>query len=192
MANTPPEPTFALGDDEIPEEVVARAEWRWVGVVAGLTVFMFAVMVYAGLHYAAAPPSNLETVEPTGLHRAGSEFVETNLGSAVQPDGTVVVRVVAQQYAFAPSVLTVPVDTPVVFRVTSPDVIHGFLVTGTNVNTMVVPGFVSSVRARFARTGEFLMPCHEFCGPAHHDMWARVRVVAKAEFPFDPTGGQRF
>ena len=41
-----------------------------------------------------------------------------------------IVRVIAQQYSFVPSCIVVPADTQVVFRVTSPDVVHGFLITG--------------------------------------------------------------
>ena len=70
----------------------------------------------------------------------------------------------------------------VVFRVTSPDVIHGFLISGTNVNSMVVPGFVAEVRTRFDKPGEHLMPCHEYCSVGHEGMWARVKVVDRREF----------
>jgi cytochrome c oxidase subunit 2 len=89
----------------------------------------------------------------------------------------------AQQYSFVPNCLTLPADTLIKFRVTSPDVIHGFLLVGTNVNTMVLPGFVAEVRTRFAKAGEYTLPCDEFCGLDHHDMWARVTVIPKDQFP---------
>jgi len=47
---------------------------------------------------------------------------------------------------------------------------------------MLVPGYVSVQSARFARPGEHLMPCHEFCGVGHEGMWAKVKVVEKATF----------
>jgi cytochrome c oxidase subunit 2 len=71
---------------------------------------------------------------------------------------------------------------PVKFRLSSADVVHGFMLPDTNVNTMVVPGFVAEVRTRFANEGEYAMPCHEFCGLGHHAMWAHVRVVQKERF----------
>jgi cytochrome c oxidase subunit 2 len=160
---------------------VERSERRWAYVVAGVIGFVFVVIIYAGLHWAADPPSNVETIDASRLHLAG-EFVEANLGTAVQPDGSVIVRVIAQQYSFVPQCIVVPADTPVVFRVTSPDVVHGFLITGTNVNSMVVPGFISEVRTRFDRPGDHLMPCHEYCSVGHEGMWARVRVVDRLEF----------
>ena len=73
-------------------------------------------------------------------------------------------------------------EYPVKFRLTSADVVHGFLLPDTNVNTMVVPGFVAEVRTRFTHEGEYAMPCHEFCGLGHHAMWAHVSVVPQERF----------
>jgi cytochrome c oxidase subunit 2 len=162
-------------------DVVDFSERRWATVVAGVVALVFAVIVFASVHWAAQPPSNVETIDASTLHLSG-EFMEANLGTAVQPDGSAIVRVIAQQYSFVPSCIVVPTDTPVVFRVTSPDVIHGFLVAGTNVNSMVIPGFVAEVRTRFDKAGEHLMPCHEYCSVGHEGMWARVRAVDRRDF----------
>ena len=53
---------------------------------------------------------------------------------------------------------------------------------GTNVNSMVLPGFVAEVRTRFDKPGDHLMPCHEYCSVGHEGMWARVKVVERAEY----------
>jgi cytochrome c oxidase subunit II len=82
----------------------------------------------------------------------------------------------------------VPEGQNVTLRLASPDVIHGILVTGTNVNTMVVPGYVSQVHTVFRTTGDLLMPCHEFCGFGHSQMLARVRVVPREQFHPDAQG----
>ena len=165
----------------LPHEVIEGSERRWAYVVAGVVGFMLAVIIFTSAHLIAQPPSNVETIDASRLHLAG-EFLEENLGTEVRPDGSVVVRVVAQQYSFVPACIVVPADAPVVFRVTSPDVVHGFLITDTNVNTMVVPGFVSQVHTDFTRTGDLLMPCHEYCGLGHSEMWATVQVVPESEF----------
>jgi len=47
---------------------------------------------------------------------------------------------------------------------------------------MLVPGYVSSLRARFETPGERLMPCHEFCGMGHEGMWGRIKVVDTVAF----------
>ena len=171
-----------LPDGVVPEPVVVRTEERWVAIMAALLVVMMTVIVVTGVAGALHPPSNVEVIDPQTLHLKG-EFVESNLGTAVEHDGSVTVRLIAQQYDFVPRVVRVPADTPVRFRLTSADVVHGFLLPGTNVNTMVVPGFVAEVRTRFSRPGEYEMPCHEFCGLGHHAMVAHVSVVPKDHFP---------
>jgi len=155
---------------------VERAERHWAYVVAGVVAFVFGVIIFTGVHWAAQPPSNVETIDASRLHLSG-EFMEANLGTAMQPDGSAIVRVIAQQYTFVPQCIVVPAKTEVVFRVTSPDVVHGFLIAGTNVNSMVVPGFVAEVRTRFDTPGEHVMPCHEYCSVGHEGMWARVEVL---------------
>jgi cytochrome c oxidase subunit II len=171
-----------LPDGLVPEEQVARTENLWLIVMGGMLVAMMTVVVVTGVTNALHPPSNVETVDPTTLH-LGGEFAESNLGTAVDPDGSVTVRLIAEQYAFVPDCARVPVDTPVKFRITSTDVIHGFLLPSTNVNTMVMPGFIAEVRTTFSRPGVYNMPCHEFCGDGHHGMWARVNVLPKEQFP---------
>jgi cytochrome c oxidase subunit 2 len=171
-----------LPDGIIPGERIAATEKRWIALMLGMLAVMMAVMVVTGVTHALHPASNVETIDPTTLHLSG-EFVESNLGTAVEPDGSVTVRLVGEQYAFVPDCTQVPADTPVKFRITSTDVIHGFLLPATNVNTMVVPGFVAEVRSSFSRPGVYDMPCNEFCGYGHHGMWARVRAVPKEQFP---------
>lgn len=175
-------PGQSLPDGIVPESVVVRTEQRWVAIMAAMLIVMMTIIVVTGVSGALRPPSNVEVVDPQTLHLQG-EFVESNLGTAVEPDGSVTVRMVAMQFDFVPQTVTVPADTAVRFRLSSADVIHGFLLPYSNVNTMVVPGFVSEVLTRFPRPGEYEMPCHEFCGLGHHAMVARVIVVPRDRFP---------
>jgi len=161
--------------------VALRAERRWAIFASALILLMLVIIVFSGLHWAMMPPSRVETVDPTRLQLSG-EFVDDNLGSAVETDGSVVVRFIAQQYSFTPQCLLVPAGTPVTFRTTSADVVHGLLVTNTNINTMVVPGYISTLETSFAHPGDHLMPCHEFCGFGHQTMWANVKVIDKDTF----------
>jgi cytochrome c oxidase subunit II len=161
--------------------VAERVERRWAMLSIGIIVVLAGAAAFAGLHQATMPQGRVETIQPQTIHLAG-EFTEQNLGSAIEPDGSVTVRAVGQQYSFAPQCMVVPVDTPVTFRATSPDVVHGFLIQGTNINTMLVPGYISEIPTRFKQPGEHLMPCQEFCGVGHEGMWAKVKVVDRAEF----------
>jgi len=172
----------SLPDGMVPENQIARTESRWVAVMLSMLGVMMAIIVVTGVTNALHPPSNVETIDPTTLH-LGGEFAESNLGTALEPDGSVTVRMIAEQYSFVPECAQVPANTPVKFRLTSPDVIHGFLLPATNVNTMVVPGFVAEVRTSFERPGVYEMPCDEFCSYGHHGMWARVHVVPQNQFP---------
>ena len=158
-----------------------RTERRWAAVAVAVLTLLVVMATFAALYHGAMPQSRVETADPRTLH-LGGEFIESNLGSALEPDGTVTVRFIGQQYSFTPSCILVPTDTPVTFRVTSADVVHGFLIDGTNINLMLVPGYVSSLGARFDAPGERLMPCHEFCSVGHEGMWGRIKIVERAAF----------
>ncbi len=161
--------------------MAAHAERRWTLSSVAIVVLLTASAALAGIHQMVMPQGRVETIDPRTIHLKG-EFVESNLGSALEPDGSVTVRAIAQQYSFTPECLVVPADTPITLRATSPDVIHGLLIVGTNVNTMLVPGYISSLPVRFDRPGEHVMPCQEYCGVGHEGMWAKVKVVDKAAF----------
>jgi len=170
----------------IDEQGVARSERRWSRVVASFVVVMLAATLFAALALHRNPPSNLERIDPKTLHLSG-EFAEPNLGTRVE-NGQVVVRIVTTQFAFVPRCVVVPEGRPVTLRLSSPDVIHGIIVSGTNVNTMVVPGYVSQVHTEFPNRGTFLMPCQEFCGLGHSQMLAHVEVVPDDQFRPDAQG----
>jgi cytochrome c oxidase subunit II len=168
-------------DHSLGEAVAARNERRWatlsiviIGVLVGMAAFI-------GIHQATMPQGHVETADPMTLHLSG-EFIESNLGSAIEADGSVTVRAIGQQYSFTPQCLVVPAETPITLRATSADVVHGLLIEGTNINTMLVPGYVSELPIQFSAAGEHVMPCQEFCGVGHQGMWAKVKVVDKTAF----------
>ncbi|XDA04885.1 cytochrome C oxidase subunit II (plasmid) [Cupriavidus sp. Agwp_2] len=159
-------------------------------VVGLIIVVIILLMIFAGLHWASMPPSRVETVDVKTLHLRG-EFAEGNLGTAVDADGKVTVRLIAQQYSFEPQCIVVPAGVPVTFRGTAADAIHGFIVGTTNANTMLIPGFVATFTTTFPKAGEHLMPCHEYCGTGHEAMWARVQVLPREEFMARARGAER-
>ena len=166
------------------EERGRAAERLWARSMTVIIVALVGVVVYTTVYWGWHTPSQQETIDSTSLHKGG-EFSETGLGTFIAPDGSAVVRILAQQYAFIPSCVLVPAGVPVKMRVVSADVVHGFLIQGTNVNAMVVPGYVTTVRTSFREARDHAMPCHEFCGVGHQAMWARVRVVEAGRFPFE-------
>jgi len=170
-----------MAEGVVPREIVDRTENRWLVTMATMLLIMAVIVIATAITGALHPSSNVEVIDSQTLHLRG-EFVESNLGTAIEPDGSATVRVLAETYAFVPHCVTVPAGTPVKFRLTSADVVHGFLLPDTNVNTMVIPGFVAEVRTKFAEPHEYAMPCHEFCGFGHQAMWAHVSVVPKERF----------
>jgi cytochrome c oxidase subunit II len=177
-------------DDHHGAEVAERTERRWAilsVVIAAVLTLMAAV---AGIHQATMPQARVETADPARLHLAG-EFVESNLGTVLDPNGAVTVRAIGQQYSFTPACILLPAQTPITLRATSADVIHGILIQGTNINTMLVPGYISEQHMRFEKTGDYLMPCQEFCSFGHEGMWGKVKVIDKAEFSSRAKNGGR-
>jgi len=150
----------------------------WMGVAAALIVIFLAAIVVAAGAYAIHPPSHVETIDPTTVLE-DPEF--GNPGVAIQPDGSVVVTLVAEMFFFDPDPIEVPAGRPVTFRLTSPDVIHGFEIVGTNANTMVIPGYVSEFTMSFAEPGEHLVVCNEYCGLLHHNMVGKLIVQEVGE-----------
>jgi cytochrome c oxidase subunit II len=168
-------------DHGIGEAVAARIERRWATLSIVIVGILVGVATFIGIHQATMPQGRVETADPSTLHLSG-EFIESNLGSAVEADGSVTVRAIGQQYSFTPQCVVVPSETPINFRATSADVVHGLLIEGTNINTMLVPGYVSVLPIRFKVLGDHVMPCQEFCGIGHQGMWGKVKVVDKTEF----------
>jgi cytochrome c oxidase subunit 2 len=173
--------------DEIQERWILKTELLWAFGVGVFIAASLSMILFTALTISVNPPSNVERIDPKTLHLSG-EFAEQNLGTTVSPDGAVVVRAIATQFMFVPQCIVVPANRKVTLRFASPDVIHGLLISGTNVNTMVVPGFVAQVHTEFTRTGDLLMPCHEFCGLGHSEMWATVQVASENQFKPGPDG----
>ena len=169
------------------ERWILLTELSWAFGVGIFIAAALGMILFTALGMSINPPSNVERIDPKTLHLSG-EFAEQNLGTSVAADGSVTVRAIATQFMFLPSCIAVPTNRLVTLRFTSPDVIHGLLITGTNVNTMVVPGFVAQVHTEFTHAGDLLMPCHEYCGLGHSEMWATVQVLPQDQFKPGPDG----
>ena len=76
----------------------------------------------------------------------------------------------------------VPLNRPVVFNLTSADVVHSFFVPAFRIKQDAVPGL--NVRAWFEATevGEYEIACAELCGVAHGLMKGKIIVLRQDEF----------
>ena len=150
--------------------------WMWM---AGAIVVLF--LTFVGVSTFAQgirPPSHVETIDPTKVFQ-DPRF--SRIGTPTElPDGTIEVQVAAIMFAYVPNEIRVPPGRRIRFRMTSADVTHGFMIAGTNANTMVVPGYISQFTTVFDKPGDYLLVCHEFCGNGHHAMHGRVIVDSAA------------
>lgn len=145
--------------------------WMWIAAVL-IVAFLGAIIIGAGAS-AIHPPSHVEVINPEEVYDS-EEFGAP--GVQRFDDGSARVTMVAEMFYFDPDEIVVTAGKPVTFRVTSPDVIHGLLVAGTNTNAMIVPGYVTEFTITFPKAGEYLMMCHEYCGTLHHEMQGLVIV----------------
>ena len=145
----------------------------WMGLAAVMIAGFLAVMISASVAHAIHPPSHVETIDPAQV-ATDPDFSRPRV--EVRPDGSALVVGTAEMFAFKPETVRVPRGRPVTFRLTSPDVIHGYQVVGTNANAMILPGYVTQFTVEFPRAGEYLVACNEYCGLAHHLMQGKVIV----------------
>jgi cytochrome c oxidase subunit 2 len=82
-----------------------------------------------------------------------------------------------------PTVLVVPSDTDVRFRMTSIDVIHSFWIPHVRFKRDAFPGRYTEFDLSFSGTGYHTAGrCAEFCGLKHDQMTFNVEVMSPADF----------
>jgi cytochrome c oxidase subunit 2 len=113
---------------------------------------------------------------------------------AAAPPGSLKIAVVGEQYWWrvkylnggAPVELAnevrIPVDEPVQFELSSPDVIHSFWIPSLSGKMDMIPGRTNRLALRANKTGTFNGVCAEYCGTSHAYMAFRVVVLPRPEF----------
>lgn len=80
------------------------------------------------------------------------------------------------------SVLYLPKDRPVVFKIRSLDVVHSFFVPEFSEKLDAVPGITTTLRVTPTRLGTYPAECTELCGAGHSLMRSTAYVVTPAKF----------
>lgn len=80
------------------------------------------------------------------------------------------------------SVLTLPLNRPVVLEMQAEDVIHSFWVPEFRVKQDLVPGQITHLRFTPTLPGTYKVRCAEICGTGHAKMLATVEVVSQDRF----------
>jgi cytochrome c oxidase subunit 2 len=78
--------------------------------------------------------------------------------------------------------LFLPVNRPVVFHVTSEDVIHSFWVVQMGIKVDANPGETTTTSVLPDKIGAFDIRCAELCGLLHADMETKAHVMTKDGF----------
>ncbi len=86
------------------------------------------------------------------------------------------------QYGFTSPMLRLPVDQPVLLRITSRDVVHSFWVPEFRTKQDALPGRETRLRITPTLVGDYMVQCAELCGLAHWAMKAPVSVVTADDF----------
>jgi cytochrome c oxidase subunit 2 len=167
---------------------IHRFEQLWLVASVALIVGFIATVAYGAVGPGVAMVDDSGgTVDATAIgngdYASQENFREPGVYAA--GDDRYEVYVVARQFLFEPGTsqpIRLPAGSTVTFYVTSPDVVHGFELSGTNLNTMVVPGQVAEVTVRFEEAREYGLLCHEYCGAGHHTMAGQVVVVPPEQY----------
>ena len=88
-----------------------------------------------------------------------------------------VIKISAKRYDYTPGKLTLKKGQPVVFELTSRDVMMGFNLPDFKLRADMVPGKVTRVQFVPDKTGTFTFLCDIFCGSGHEEMHGTVTVV---------------
>jgi cytochrome c oxidase subunit 2 len=113
----------------------------------------------------------------------------TTISAAASP---VIVKVTGQQWLWSfaypqngnitSADLVIPIDRPVVFQVTSTDVIHSFWLPEMGIKIDANPQVVTTVNTTPNKIGTFNVRCAELCGLNHSFMQTTVEVKSQADF----------
>lgn len=152
---------------------VYRSEKIWLTFVLIMMVVFLATISTAAVVDGIVPPSHIQAIDPTKVSQT-PPF--DNPGLHKVADGSYEAYYVARIFSFTPQHLVIPVGSHVTFYVTSADVEHGFSVPLTGVNTMVTPGWISTISHTFKTPGKYLLVCNEYCGSGHQLMAGDIEV----------------
>ncbi|MEM1611014.1 MAG: hypothetical protein QXQ57_05160 [Sulfolobales archaeon] len=148
-----------------------RKELVWIAsVVVILAIFLGSIAYALRSGYSVASEASVLPLEKaSGLFQPGVK----DLGG-----GRYQVDIIAFQWGFRPARVELNNPREVILRIYSNDVIHGFQIVGTNVNVMVIPGYIATVIWRPPQNinGTLLVICNEYCGIGHSAMYMEIVI----------------
>ena len=130
---------------------IHRYERWWLSFGLSMLVVFLALIGFAAFADNINPPTDMQQIDPTKVSQT-PPFDRPGLHKRL--DGSYEAYYVAQVFSFNPPQLTIPAGSRVTFYVTSADVVHGFFIPHTDINMMVIPGWVNEETHVFTRPGD--------------------------------------
>lgn len=90
------------------------------------------------------------------------------------------VEIVARRFQFTPAEVTLRRGEPVVLRLRSEDVTHGFFTRALGLDATITPGAPLELPLTPTTAGRFPVICDHFCGSGHGGMKMTIVVVDAA------------
>jgi cytochrome c oxidase subunit II len=151
-----------------------RSEKIWLTLSFGMIMMFMLITGYQTFAMDMGMPSHKETIDPQKVSET-APFDQPGVKKIGDNEYEVVMTL--EIFAFNPGDVEIPTGSTVHFTLTSKDVAHGFQIAETNVNAMVVPGYIQKISQKFDKPGEYLVLCNEYCGAGHQAMYTTIKVV---------------
>ena len=183
--------------------------FTWVSApIAGLVAALAATTLLSKLHFGDTPPAEADHEIRNSPRIAATWIVVSALmclfavvwgmivlqkdDAAVLNPQSMNINVVGQQWVWnfdyidsgkvRSNNLYLPVNKPVVFHVTSNDVIHSFWIVQMGIKIDANPAYVTETSVTPNKIGVFDVRCAELCGLLHAYMQTKVHVVSQADY----------
>ncbi len=88
------------------------------------------------------------------------------------------IKIMARRFTYTPNRITLTRGVPVVFELTTADVLMGFSLPDFGVRADIEPGKVAKLNFTPDKVGTFTFLCDIFCGSGHETMNGTITVVA--------------
>jgi cytochrome c oxidase subunit 2 len=152
-------------EDGVPLQPTPRLQIGWLGITGILCLFLVIWGMFAFYQETSATASS-----PLIVNVKAQQWLWTfeipQYGTTIQSQ-----------------VIELPVNRPVIFNVTSEDVLHGFAIRALGVRVDANPGQQTTTPAVTpTQLGSYTVVCVELCGLYHSYMWQAVDVVPASTF----------
>lgn len=157
---------------------IDHRERNYILITILLIIIFATALLVSAFAYGIQVPTPYERVDPNTVATPGASPWGDPAEERVRElaPNKYEAYILAQTWSFLPNQITIPRGATITFYVTSKDVQHGFIIAGTNINMMIIPGQVSTLTATFDEAGVYNIVCNEYCGVGHQVMFGQIVV----------------